>query len=236
LNINVLYKKGHMKISKYLFALTALAVAASSQAAGVASAQNPVSFSENFDDVTNLGGWSQVNVSTAPGQSWFQGNDGIFGSHSGAASSYIGANYLSAADGVGAVDNWLISPEVALGADSKLSFFTRTDGAGFGDKVEVRFSAGSGSDIAGFTTLLTTVGGSAAYPDNGWQQFVAALPSASGTGRFAFRYAVADAANANYIGIDTVSVSAVPEPSTYAVMGIGLVVLALRRRKAQAAS
>ncbi len=220
-----------MKISKYLFALTALAAAASSHAGGAPSASNPVTFSENFDNVSHLTGWSLVNASSAPGQSWFQGNSDVFGSQAGAASSYIGANYLSAAGGSGTIDNWLISPEIALSAGSKLSFFTRTDGPGFTDKIEVRFSSGSGSNISSFTTLLTTVG-SPAYPDSGWQQFVTTLGS-SGTGRFAFRY-TGDASTANYIGIDSVSVSAVPEPSTYAAMGIGLVVLALRRRKAAA--
>ena len=44
---------------------------------------------ENFDDlsvaVTN--GWVINNQSTSPGNSWFQGNSGVFGAHSGAPTS-----------------------------------------------------------------------------------------------------------------------------------------------------
>jgi hypothetical protein len=100
--------------------------------------------------------------------------------------------------------------------------------------LEVRFSSGSGTDLSGFTTLLTTVGGDSAFPDNGFQQFIASLP-VTGTGRFAFRY-TGEASVANYIGIDTVSVTAVPEPSTYAMMGLGLAALALVRRRAKKAA
>jgi hypothetical protein len=229
-----------MKISKYLFALTALAVAASSHAQVDAStgapASSTVTFSENFDSLTRAttNGWVLTNLSTERGGNWFQGNDGIFAAQSGAANSWVGANYESAVGGEGTIDNWLISPEIAVFGSSQLSFFTRTDDASFNDKIEVRFSAGGSTDIAGFSTVLNTVGGAANFPDGGWQNFVTSLNATSGTGRFAFRYSVADAANANYVGIDSVSVSAVPEPSTYAVMGIGLLVLALRRRKPSA--
>lgn len=230
-------KKGPMKSSKILFGLTLFAMAASSFAAGDSSpgpAQNTVLFSENFDDVSNLPGFLQVNASAPGSSSFFQGNDGVFAAHSGAANSYIAANFLTPANASGLIDSYLISPVLTLNGASTLSFFTRTADAGFTDKLEVRFSAGTSSDIASFTTLLTTVGDGGTYPSNGFQQFIATLP-ATGTGRFAFRY-VGDASTADYIGIDTVSVSAVPEPSTYAMMGLGLAALALVRRKAKKAA
>ncbi len=226
-------KKGPMKSSKILFALTAFAMAASSFAATqptpATANDTSVLLSEDFDNISQLNGWVLTNASDIAGQSWFQGNTGVFSAHSGAADSYIAANFLST--GGNTVDNWLISPTLTLNSASSLSFFTRTDIAGFNDKLEVRFSSGSGTDLSSFSTVLTTVGGDGSYPDNGFQQFVASLP-VSGTGRFAFRYTGA-ALDANYIGIDSVRVAAVPEPETYAMMGLGLVALALVRRKAK---
>ena len=128
----------------------------------------------------------------------------MFGAQSGPADSYIGASYLSAALGAGTIDNWLITPELTLGGATHLSFFTRTQTApGLNDMLEVRFSAGAGTATSGFTTLLTTIGGPSAYPGS-WQEITANL-MLPGSGRFAFRY-LGDAAAANYIGIDTVSV------------------------------
>jgi hypothetical protein len=226
-----------MKSSKILFGLTVFAMAASAFAADEtpSSPQSAVIFSENFDDVSNLPGFLQVNASSPGNSSFFQGNESVFAAHSGAANSYIAANFLSPANGAGFIDSYLISPVLTLNAASTLSFFTRTADAGFTDKLEVRFSSGSGSDISTFTTLLTTVGADGTFPSDGFQQFVATLP-VTGTGRFAFRY-FGDSSTADYIGIDTVSVtSAVPEPSTYAMMGLGLAALALARRKAKKAA
>lgn len=233
-------KKGPMKSSKFLFALTAFAIAASSHAGTGPTptpgpGPGPVLLSEGFDNISTLNssGWEFVNVSTPVGNSWFQGNSGVFAAHSGADNSYIGANYLSSKLGSGTVDNWLLSPVLTLSTQSKLSFFARTETAGFTDKLEVRFVSGNSNDVAQYTTLVTTVGANGDFPDAGFTNFVANLP-VTGAGRFAFRY-TSDATTANYIGIDTVSVTAVPEPSTYAMMGLGLAALALVRRKAKKA-
>ncbi|MBZ2207089.1 choice-of-anchor J domain-containing protein [Massilia sp. R798] len=51
-----------------------------------------------------------------------------------------------------------------------------------------------------------------------------------GEGRFAFRY-TGDADVANYVGIDTVSVLSVPEPSAYLMLGVGLFGLTMLRRR-----
>ena len=114
--------------------------------------------SEGFDNVATLpaAGWVQVNNSTAPlGTSWFQGNAGIFAASSGAANSYIAANFLSTGSAAGAVSNWLMTPEVALDATSVLSFLVQTAGDGFLDKIEVRLStSGASTNVADFSTVL----------------------------------------------------------------------------------
>lgn len=216
-----------MKTSTSLFATAACALAllvpASAHAAGA------VVLNENFNN--GPANWVLVNNSNAPGLAWFQGNPGVFAAQQGPADSYFGANYLSAAFGTGTIDNWLITPELALGGATRLSFFTRSNTQpGFNDMLEVRFSSGAGTDPSGFSTLLTTIGGPSAYPGS-WQQFNADL-TVSGTGRFAFRY-LGDAATANYIGIDTVSVTAVPEPAAWIMLGLGLATLSLLNAKSR---
>lgn len=214
-----------MKTAKFLLAAACLAVATASQAQIL---------TEGFDDVATLpgAGWVLDNRSAPLGATgWFQGNAGVFASQAGADDAYIGANFLNAADAGGVIDNWLISPELLLGSGATLSFFTRTADPGFADALEVRFSAGPGADVAGFTTLLLTVGDATTpYPDADWVQFSVVLPTTV-SGRIAFRYTAADALNADYIGIDTVNVAAVPEPSTLALLGLGLAGIAWRRRR-----
>jgi hypothetical protein len=222
-----------MKPVNSLFAAAVFSLAAigapAAQAAGVEV------LNEGFSNVSGLSGWALVNNSLPAGISWFQGNSAIFPAEAGAADSYAAASFLGAANGSGTVDNWLITPVLNLSGATTLSFFTRHEAApGFSDSdlLEVRFYSGSGSNPADFTTLLTTVGGSAGYPGD-WQQFSATV-DASGSGRFAFRYLGA-ASTLNYVGLDTVSVvTAVPEPSTWAMLAAGLGLFGLRRRKPQA--
>ncbi len=217
-----------MKLHHKLIAMAAIAMAAVVPPA--AHAIEPiVVLNENFNDIATLPGWSLVNNSVPRGQAWSQGNPGIFPAPSGPASSYIAANYLSAQNGMGSIDNWLITPVVRLIGPSELSFFTRSASAsGFGDTLEVRFSPGSGSDTGGFNTVLGVLGGIADYPTV-WQQVISSIDY-DGEGRFAFRY-VGDAAAANYLGIDAVLVTTVPEPGTYLMLLAGLGALVLLRRR-----
>lgn len=218
--------------------------------ATLAASASAFAFTQNFDDITAMPGWSTSNQSAASGTiSWFQGNNTIFNSQTGAANSYIGANFNSGA-GTTTISNWLISPEANLVNGSTLSFWTRTSGGNFPDRLQVRMStAGSstntGSGAAGigdFTTLLLDINpnyltsANGGYPDV-WTQFNINLSGlgAPTTGRFAFRYFVENGgpagANSNYIGLDTVNYTeAIPEPATLLVLG-GLAAVAARRKR-----
>jgi hypothetical protein len=214
--------------------LTSLAGAALVAAAAWAPlpghAAGVVVLDEGFGSVAGLSDWAQVNRSMPPGIGWFQGNAGVFAAQSGAASSYAGVNYLSAANGMGMVDNWLITPTLALNGLTTLSFFTnRASDPGFFDQLEVRFSYGSNTSAEGFDTLLLSIGGDAGFPAQ-WAQWTASL-DVQGEGRFAFRY-LGDADTLSYIGLDTVRVvTAVPEPSTYLMLLAGLAAVGTQARR-----
>jgi hypothetical protein len=211
--------------------------------AASAVANATVLLTENFDDVSTLSGsgWSQVNNSTPIGSTgWFQGNTGVFDAQNGAADSYIAANYLNAGDG-GDVSNWLISPEFTLRDGADLTFFTRSSGF-LADRLEVRISTngastnvGSGvGSVGDFTTLLATINPSLGdgYPTD-WTAFSLSFAGITDglQGRFAFRYFVTDTfQNGDYVGIDNVKVS-VPEPSTLALLTLGLFALGFSASK-----
>ena len=229
-------------------------IAVAMLAAGSA-AQAGVVLTEGFDDITTLAaaGWSFVNNSNPLGTTgFFQGNPGVFGAQSGAADSYIAANFNNADFG-GTISNWLISPTMSLFDGETLSFFTRTDLASFADRLEVRLSlngdsldVGNTADSVGdFTTLLTSINAGLdplGYPSD-WTMINSTLSgitsSAGVMGRFAFRYTVPDTSvNGNYIGLDTLTLT-VPEPTSIALFGLALTALGLivrQRNQANAAS
>lgn len=207
-----------MKLAKKcLLGLTGLTMAVCAQAE---------TYTQGFDNLATSG-WLLTNNSSNPGNSWFQGVSEQLAAHSGAADSYAAANYLSAVNGAGSISNWLISPELNLGGATQLSFYARTEAVeGFADTLKVYFNAGSDSSTASFVSLQSTI----TLQTDAWTLYTIALPAA-GTGRIAFEYAVGNAENANYAAIDSVTVSAVPEPASFALMGLGVLGLAFLRRR-----
>lgn len=216
------------------------ALVASAAALVLSQAHANVLLSEGFDDITTLTNWVQLNESVPVGTiGWFQGNPDVFGALEGAPNSYIAANFNNTA-GAGTIANWLMTPELSFGPGADLSFFTRAGTQDFPDRLEVRLStAGASSDPSSFGTLLVAINPDllpATYPEE-WTQFTASIP-AGGSGRIGFFYTVSDAGpfgnNSNFIGIDSVTVTAVPEPGTWLLMGLGIAGLAGWARRRQA--
>ena len=204
---------------------------------------------ENFEDVGALGaaGWVMVNNSAPAGTTdWFQGNAGVFTSQAGSANSYVAANF-EAADFGGNISDWLISPTLTFHNTDVISFWARTEsGSAFPDRLELRLSLNGPSSNVGatdasvgdFSTLLLSVNPALApggFPEN-WALFQATISGLGGAtdGRFAFRYNVADTSvNGDYIGIDSVRVTAVPEPATLPLLCTGIMAALGARRAAR---
>ncbi|MBY0236926.1 MAG: choice-of-anchor J domain-containing protein [Burkholderiaceae bacterium] len=208
-------------------AMTALALSAA-----IASAHSEVLINEGFDNISTLAsaGWILNNASTPKGVTdWFQGNNvDIFDAHAGAANSYIAGNNNNAAVG-GQINNWLITPTFSNATALQLSFYAKADAfAGAADLISFGASTG-GSNAADFS-----MGSVVTVPTGDWTKYTItfAAHGAGSVARFAINYAGA-ADTANYVGIDTLSVNAVPEPSTWLMLAAGLGGLGLlRKRKA----
>jgi hypothetical protein len=185
--------------------------------------------SEHFTNLADSPGWARINRSVPPGAPWCQGNPDVFPAQAGAPGAYAAASCLSAAHGIGRVDNWLITPTLTLSGLTTLLFFTSRERVdGFDDLLEVRFGRGSGTAAASFDTLLASIGGAADFPAQ-WQPWHLDL-TVDGTGRFAFRY-LGDAARLSHVGLDTVRVvTRLPEPTSRFLLANGLGVLGLLRR------
>lgn len=189
-----------------------------------------VTVEEGFEDFSALAGegWIVQNNSDDIGQfSWGQGVwDGkdVFQAHQGPDDSYASVNYQST-DG-STIDNWFVSPPITFNSNTSFSFWTRVPtGSAYPDRMEIRLCAAepctalspAATALATFPTVLTSInpdleeGG---YPET-WTQFTVTNASGiptSGTGRIAFRYWVTDGgplgSNSNFVGVDTLSITA----------------------------
>jgi len=207
--------------------LKQLLCAASLAAAGAAHASAPL-LSEGFDDVSSLAasGWVTSNLSSPAGSTgWFQGSDYQFAAQAGGADSYVAANYNSGVDG-GTIDNWLISPTFSTASAGTVTLWLKGSvDAGYTDTLKFGFSHG-GTNAGDFTT------GQAVAAVGDWTKYTFSFASggAGSVGRFAIEYTGLASAS-DYVGIDTLSVSSVPEPASFAMFGLGLLGLAVARRR-----
>ena len=196
------------------------------------TAQADVLLSEGFDDVGTLAGqgWVFNNASVPPGpvDSWFQGDVETFEAQQGGANSYAASVFRAAQEG-GVLNNWLITPEFSTATTVLVSFWLRAEFfPETSDQVRFGFSDGS-SDLLDFA-LDTTV----TVPTEGWTQYTVRLASqgTGSTGRFGFQhFGAADLSN--YVGLDSFSVTEVPEPSMAMILGLGLAGFAVARRRRQ---
>lgn len=213
----------------------------------VGTTVSAASLTEGFE-VVPVTGWTTVNNSTTVGATgWFEGNTGVFSAQAGSAASYIGANFNNTT-GADTISNWLISPTLSFNNGDAVSFWTRTASASpYPDRLELRFSSVGGvnvgttdNSVGTFSQLLLSVNSElqlGGYPED-WTRFSSTISGLSGptNAAIAFRYYVTnggpDGANSSYIGIDTLSITPVPEPAAYLMLALGLGVIALRRRSA----
>ncbi len=223
----------------------------------VAVGANAQSFTESFDTgpsgfsdgtVTTFGNtpggdamafasgtWHAVNASAPVGLTGWFNNNSVFAPHSG--SGQLNANFNNTT-GANTINNYMMSMVRTFSAGDTISFWTRTvDSPFFPDRLRLVLSTnGASTNVADFSTVLLSVNEgltTTGYP-NAWTQFSVTLTS-GGTGRFAFNYNVPNGgpsgANSDFIGIDDVAYTAVPEPATMAALGLGVAAMIRRRNR-----
>lgn len=186
------------------------------------------------------GTWHALNNSVPLGVTgWF--NNNIWPPNSGPGQ--LNASFQNTT-GVNTIDNYMMSPLLTFNNGDTISFFTRTvTGSGFPDRLHLKLSQnGASTNVADFSTTLVSVNptlASSTYPEV-WTLFNTTISGLGGatSGRFAFNYNVTNGgpsgANSNFIGIDDVAYTAIPEPGTMIALGLGVAALAARRRKKKA--
>lgn len=188
-------------------------------AAMTMSAQADVVISEGFENVSALAanGWTFTNDSSPAGIGWFQGYSGAFPAQSGTQNSYAAVNFNSTLPN-GTISNWMITPTFNAINGVDISFYLRGVDEGYADKFEYGFTGGA-------MTVVDPV------PVDGWNLYTVHLDANMlGMTSFAFHY-VGPYDSADYIGVDTLTVRDLPEPTSIALFAAGLLGLGTLRRR-----
>lgn len=171
------------------------------------SPEAEVLFSDDFE--SGLDKWTIYTEGAAPnnvGWTAYQTTPSVgleFAAHSG---EYVASAWSWASNAYNA-NNWLVTPQVALGG--QLKFWVRTN-AGYPDKYEVLLST-TGNAVADFTETLQAMAPAPAV--SAWNEVVIDLGAYAGQeGYIAIHHQDMDA---NYLLIDDFSVTSPPETSEW---------------------
>ena len=221
-------------------------------ALGVVGVANAQSFTESFDSFTVPSvvvsaysftadnAWTVRNYSAAQGTTnWFNTTTPTpFPAQAGAG--YAGVNF-NTVPGLNDINTFLMSDVRTFNNGDTISFWTRqTTGNPFPDNLLVKLSTnGAGTADADFATTLLNINPSLTSPGypSVWTQYTITLTGLSGpsSGRFAFNYKVPGGGpfgdNSNFIGVDTVAYTAVPEPASMTALALGAAAMLRRRNK-----
>ena len=186
---------------------------------------------QNESQGTPLTGWFNNSLASTPTP--------VFNPNSGAG--HLNANFNNTSGALN-INNFMMSPLRTFNNGDTISFFTRTVSApAFPDRLLLKLSLnGASTASADFSTTLVTVNGGltvSGFPSV-YTQFTATITGLGSptSGRFALNYNVTGGGpagnNSDFIGIDDVvyTSNAVPEPASFAVLGLGALALIRRRR------
>jgi hypothetical protein len=218
----------------------------------VATSISAYAFTDSFENsvftTTTAGGtitgdhnWTCVNASAPLGSAaqWFSGVPTVFPANTG--TKYAATNFQAVA-GANPISTWMMSDVITFNNGDEICFYSRTvNNPAFPDRLHLKLSQNGASTAVGdFSATLLTINpglSTTGYPST-WTLFSAIVTGLSGptSGRFAFNYAMPDGGplgnNSDYIGVDDVCYTAVPEPATMAALGLGALA-AIRRRRAK---
>lgn len=202
-------------------------------------------------------GWVVINESTPTGDlTWARGPVATAGGglSRGGDLSFAGVNFESAGIDVGGnpalANNWLIMPPLGLHNGDRLSLETRlaippldTEFADvYPDRLQVWLNESGTSLTSGFTRRLLDINPTYelfGYPQD-WAEYhvdLSGLPAGGITGRLGIRYFVEDSGpfgtRGSEIWVDSVTVSAVPEPAAVTAAAVAVGALLRRHRRSR---